>query len=59
MKFNFSIVKVTANYAEIGRVGILEAGIFNKFHLSKVSEIFTILLWNINIKTKSVFLHKN
>ena len=42
----FPIVKMAANYAKIDRVSIsgLDAG----FHLFKVSEIFTILLWNIN-----------
>ena len=39
----FSIVKMAANYAEIGRVGNL-GQIFNKFCLFNFSEIFTILL---------------
>ena len=38
----FPIVKMNENYAEIFRVGNLEADLFN------FSEIFTILLWNIN-----------
>ena len=39
----FPIVKMNANYAEICRVGNLEAG-FEQFPLVQSSEIFTILL---------------
>ena len=45
--FSFSTVKMAAKYAKSDRVGGLDAGL-NKFHLFKISEIFTILLWNIN-----------
>ena len=38
---------MNANNAEICRVSNLEAD-FNKFRLFNFSEIFTILLWNIN-----------
>ena len=53
---------MNANYAEICRVGNLEQ-IFNKFCLFNFSEIFTILLWNINNsnsakKSKKYFLRQ-
>ena len=44
--FIFPIVKIVANYAKIDGVGSLD-GVFNKFHLLKISEFFAILLWNI------------
>ena len=37
---------MAAKYAEIGKAGKFEQ-VFNKFPLFKISEIFTILLWNI------------
>ena len=46
----FPTVKVVANYAEVGRVGTLEAG-FNKFRLLKFSEIFTIV-WILIIQSQ-------
>ena len=42
---------MAANYAKIYMVGGLDA-VFNKFHLFKISEIFTIILQNIhNLKS--------
>ena len=38
---------MAANYAKIDRVGSLDAG-FQQVTLVQISEIFTILLWNIN-----------
>ena len=38
---------MAANYAKIDGEGNLDAG-FNKFHLFKISEIFILLLWEIN-----------
>ena len=43
----FPLVKMNANYAEICRLGNLEAN-FQQFRLFIFSEIFTMLLWNIN-----------
>ena len=44
--FHFPIVQVAAKYAKIDRVGSLDAG-FQQVHLFKISEIFTVMLWNI------------
>ena len=38
---------MAANYAKIDGEGSLDAG-FNKFHLFKISEMFILLLWEIN-----------
>ena len=53
---------MAAKYAKIDGVGSLD-GILNKFFLFKLSEIFTVLLWNINSlncvkKSKKYFLVK-
>ena len=42
--FTFTIVKMAKIYATFDMVVCLDAG-FNKFHLFKTSEMFTILLW--------------
>ena len=60
----FPIVKLNANYAEIYRVSNLVADFQQVPLVQFFSEIFTILLWNINNlnsakKRKNIFLHKN
>ena len=55
---------MNANYAEIYRAGNLEADFQQALLVQFFSEIFTILLWNINNlnsakKRKNIFLHKN
>ena len=48
--FFFPVIKVAAKYAKKDRINSLDADI-QKFHLLKISETFTILLWNIkNLK---------
>ena len=54
---------MAAKYAKIDRVCSLDAD-FKQIHLFKVSEIFTILLYNINNlklvkKRKKLFLNRN
>ena len=43
----FPIVKTVPKYAKIARVGSFDE-VFNKFHLFKIPEIFTVWLWDNN-----------
>ena len=45
--FIFSVMQMATNCANMDRVCRLEVG-FNKLQSFKISEIFTMLLWNVN-----------